>query len=95
MALSGNPRAMLAARLATILRAYETRHRSFGAWESHCLGMAIVLLQVGDFSGALQSLDDVDLTVAASSTFPLPRPLTTDDLRHAIATLTNQAPPAS
>ena len=92
-ASANNPRAALADTLTSLLTT--APHRTFTAWESHCLGAAIPLLRFGEYERALQCLADIQKPTTGCPMFPLPRSLTLDDLQRAIVLVTNNAPKAS
>ena len=89
---ANNPRAALADTLTSLLTT--APHRTFTAWESHCLGAAIPLLRFGEYERALQCLAGIQKPTTDCPTFPLPCSLTRDDLQRAIVLVTNNAPKA-
>jgi hypothetical protein len=92
-AAANNPRAALADTLTSLLTT--APHRTFTAWESHCLGAAIPLLRFGEYERALQCLADIQKPTTGCPTFPAPRSLTLDDLQRAIVLVTSNAPKAN
>lgn len=81
-----DPRTDLRTALGTLLVRHGGR-TTLSAWERHCLGQALTLLRYGYYEPARIKVEMMLQPPHPLPTFPLPRPLSLEDVRRALTQL--------
>jgi hypothetical protein len=71
--------------LVDLLAFYTQQHRSFSAWDCHCLDAALTFLRYGYYEQAGRMVADILRPPVPLPSFTIPRTISFDDVRRALA----------